>query len=88
MTNTLTQQDFCQHEPRCPPRGWLECTVPNYMTYSQAFRWLREYRSQTRIFVRNEIVNGKRTRGFVFRFRCEQEYILFALKWGGINGRQ
>ena len=89
MTDTLTQRDFCQHEPWCHPQGWLECVVSDYETYNQALHWLWKYRHQARIFVCSELEdNGERTGRYVFRFRCEQEYILFALKWSGINGRQ
>jgi hypothetical protein len=75
-TTTLTQEDFCRHKPHCERNKWIYATVPDYQTYFKAHHWLREERKYQLIFV-----EGGEGDAFRFKFLCEQEYILFVLKW-------
>ena len=79
----LSWQDVCQHEPHCVPKSWMKATVPDYKTYYEAHRWLREERNMKVIPVEAEVINpGHRYTGrYIFKFLCEQEYVWFVLKW-------
>ena len=82
-TVKLTCEDICHHKPHCDyEKGWLNVMVPDYSTYFKAFHWLREIRQQKCIYVNGvSIEPGKYTGEYRFQFLCEQECILFALKW-------
>ena len=75
-TTTLTQEDFCHHKPHCKRNKWMYATVPDYQTYFEAHHWLHKERKYPLIFV-----EGGKGDSYRFKFLCEQEYILFALRW-------
>lgn len=81
-TKKLEWKDICHHTPICEPVEWLECTVPDYRTYHKAYHWLREIRKHKVVFadgVKDE--NENYTGQYKFRFLCEHEFVLFALRW-------
>ena len=82
-TVKLTCEDICHHKPHCDyEKGWMQITLPNYSTYSKASAWLRNERKYKLISVAGEFDPGRRFTGrYTFRFLCEQECILFALRW-------
>ena len=75
-TTTLTQEVFCRHKPHCGRNKWIYATVPDFQTYFKALHWLREERKYPLIFA-----EGGEGDAFRFKFLCEQEYILFVLRW-------
>lgn len=83
MTETikLSWEDICRHEPKCECKVWLYVTVPDYRTYRNAFKWLRHERQFTVIYTEGVMYNDKHTGAYRFKFLCEQEYILFLLRW-------
>lgn len=77
----LTTEDICRHESKCECREWMYVTVPDYKTYHQASSWLRDERKYKLISVDGVFNNGYHTGQFKFKFLCEIEFVLFALKW-------
>lgn len=78
--------DICRHEPKCEGKQLLYHTVPDYRTYQRATHWLRNERDYKLISVAGEGYvdkDGNRayTGRYTFKFLCEQEYILFVLRW-------
>lgn len=73
--------DMCNHIPACNFTGvWLECTIQDYRVFIQASNWLREERNFKAIPIDGVYVDGKPQ--FTFKFLCEDEYMLFVLRWG------
>jgi hypothetical protein len=75
-TTTLTQEDFCRHKPHCRRSEWIYATIPDYQTYFEALHWLRKERKYPLI-----CAEGGEGDSYKFKFLCEQEYILFVLRW-------
>lgn len=86
MTDTtkLDWSDICRHEHWCRGDKWFYHTVPAYSTYQQAFRWLQE-RGYKFICAEGEKIESGDTwhysGRYIFKFLCEQEYMLFVLRW-------
>ena len=87
MTDTvkLKREEICRHEHKCEGGRLFYHTVPNYGTYSQASKWLREERGYKFISVEGETeehsAGWRYTGRYTFKFLCEQEYMWFKLRW-------
>jgi hypothetical protein len=87
MTDTvkLEWEDICRHTHRCEGGKMFHHIVPDYRTYSKAMHWLREEREYKFICTEAEWEahgdNFRYTGRYIFKFLCEQEHILFALRW-------
>jgi hypothetical protein len=80
----LEWSDICHHEPRCQSVRWLYHTVPSYSVYFKARRWLgdRGYKFICSEGEKIEFGDSWHYSGrYIFKFLCEQEYILFVLRW-------
>lgn len=77
----LTSEDICRHAPKCECKEYLCVTVPDYVTYVKAYNWLRDERKYTLISAEGVFEGKSHTGAFRFKFLCEQECVLFALRW-------
>ena len=79
---TLEWSDICRHEPRCMCKECFYATVPDFKTYYNATQWLRHERKYKLISAEGVRDGDNNWTGeFRFKFWCQQEYILFLLRW-------
>lgn len=74
-------EDICRHENKCECSEWLYVTVPDYRTYLKGYDWLRHERKSKLIFVEGVKNDDTYTGAYRFKFLCEQEHLLFLLRW-------
>ena len=81
----LEWTDICRHEPHCEGGKWFYHTVPSYRVYFKAVHWLKD-RGYKLICAEGEKIyytesEFRYTGRYTFKFLCEQEYLIFVLRW-------